>query len=163
MKFRFMISCMFVCGLLGSIQAQAVTQNHYKQQGANAMNAQEGYKFLEQNKTQAGVKTLDSGLQYKVITEGSGVQPSATDTVTVDYEGTLIDGTVFDSSYKRGQPISFALNQVIPGWTQGLQLMKEGATWMLYIPANLAYGDRPVGPIPANSTLIFKVHLIKVS
>ena len=90
-------------------------------------------------------------------------KPTANDTVTVDYEGELIDGTVFDSSFKRGEPAEFKVNQVISGWTQALQMMPEGSTWMLYIPADLAYGPRGVGPIPPNSVLIFKVHLIKIS
>ena len=112
-----------------------------------------------------GVKVTKSGLQYKVVKAGTGPKPAATDTVTVHYQGTLIDGTEFDSSYKRGEPTSFPLNRVIKGWTEGLQLMKEGATYMFYIPGDLAYGPnpRPGGKIGPNATLIFKVELIKVA
>lgn len=129
-------------------------------------NAKLGADFLAKNKGQAGVVTLPSGLQYKILNAGdaAAASPKATDRVTVDYEGTLINGTVFDSSYKRGQPATFGVNQVIPGWTQALQLMKPGATWMLFIPPNLAYGANGAGPtIGPNSTLIFKVHLISVA
>lgn len=109
-----------------------------------------------------GYTTTKSGLKYKVIKEGTGKSPKATDIVLVNYEGRLLDGTVFDSSYQRGEPIQFPLNQVIPGWTEGLQLMKEGATYELYIPSNLAYGPRDLGMIPPNSDLVFLVELIKV-
>lgn len=127
-------------------------------------NMAEGNSFLAENKTKEGVIETDSGLQYKVIEEGTGKSPSAESTVEVHYEGTLIDGTKFDSSYDRGETIEFPLNGVIPGWTEGVQLMKEGATYMFYIPSNLAYGEnpRPGGPIKPNSTLIFKVELISV-
>ncbi len=126
-------------------------------------NKKDGEAFLEQNKKKEGVKTLPSGLQYKVIAEGTGKSPKATDTVTVNYRGTLIDGTEFDSSYKRGQPATFAVGGVIPGWTEALQLMKEGAKWQLFLPPALAYGEKGAGNvIPANSTLIFEVELISV-
>ncbi|MHB8880034.1 MAG: FKBP-type peptidyl-prolyl cis-trans isomerase N-terminal domain-containing protein [Thermodesulfovibrionales bacterium] len=125
-------------------------------------NKKEGEAFLAENKKKEGVKTLPSGLQYKVITEGAGKTPKATDTVTVNYRGTLVDGTEFDSSYKRGQPASFPVKGVIPGWVEALQLMKEGAKWQLYIPANLAYGDKNAGLIGPNATLIFDVELISV-
>jgi FKBP-type peptidyl-prolyl cis-trans isomerase FklB len=119
--------------------------------------------FLAENKKKEGIKTLESGLQYKVITEGTGKTPKATDTVTVNYRGTLIDGTEFDSSYKRGQPATFPVNGVIPGWTEALQLMKEGAKWQLFIPSALAYGDKGAGAvIGPNATLIFDVELISV-
>jgi FKBP-type peptidyl-prolyl cis-trans isomerase len=110
------------------------------------------------------VKTTASGLQYKVLKEGSGKSPKATDTVQVNYRGTLIDGTEFDSSYKRGEPIEFPLNGVIKGWTEGVQLMKEGAKYQFTIPSKLAYGERgtPGGPIPGDATLIFEVELLKV-
>ncbi len=123
----------------------------------------EGLAFLEKNKSNAGVQVTESGLQYKHVLEGSGAQPSATDEVTVHYEGRLIDGTIFDSSIKRGEPATFGLNQVIPGWTEGLQLMKEGGKITLYIPQNLAYGAQDMGTIPAYSTLIFEVELLKVN
>jgi FKBP-type peptidyl-prolyl cis-trans isomerase FklB len=134
-----------------------------KQKVAGEKNAAEGTKFLEENKKKEGVKTTASGLQYKSIKEGTGAQPKGNDTVTVNYRGTLINGTEFDSSYKRGQPATFPLNGVIKGWTEGLQLMKAGSKYQLFIPPNLAYGDRAVGPdISANSTLIFDVELIGV-
>ncbi len=126
-------------------------------------NKKEGEAFLEENKKKEGVKTLPSGLQYKVIAEGKGKTPTATDTVTVNYRGTLIDGTEFDSSYKRGQPATFPVNGVIAGWTEALQLMKEGAKWQLFIPSALAYGERGAGGvIGPNATLIFDVELISV-
>jgi FKBP-type peptidyl-prolyl cis-trans isomerase FklB len=132
-----------------------------KQKAAGEKSAAEGTKFLEENKKKDGVKTTASGLQYKVLKEGTGPQPKATDTVTVNYRGTLINGTEFDSSYKRGQPATFPLNGVIKGWTEGLQLMKQGAKYQLFVPPDLAYGQRAVGPdIPANSTLIFEVELL---
>lgn len=123
-----------------------------------------GEKFLSQNKTAAGVHTTASGLQYKINHEGNGKSPKATDMVTVEYEGRLIDGTVFDgTALHNNKPATFPLNGVIPGWTEGLQLMKEGSSYTFYIPANLAYGNQsPASTIPANSTLIFDVKLIKV-
>jgi FKBP-type peptidyl-prolyl cis-trans isomerase FklB len=134
-----------------------------KQKAAAEKNAAEGAKFLEENKKKEGVKTTASGLQYKVIKAGSGPQPKATDIVTVSYRGTLIDGTEFDSSYKRGEPATFPLNGVIKGWTEGVQLMKVGSKYQFFIPSNLAYGDRAVGPdITPNSTLIFEVELLRV-
>ena len=127
-------------------------------------NTKDGESYLAKNKKQPGIVTLASGLQYKVLTSGTGAKPKATDTVTVDYEGTLIDGKIFDSSYQRGQPVSFPVNGVIKGWTEALQLMPEGSTWMLYIPSNLAYGAQAPSPIIGpNSTLIFKVHLISIA
>ena len=124
---------------------------------------EDGEQFLTTNKTQPDVKTTASGLQYKVVTEGTGKQPAGTDTVEVHYRGTLIDGTEFDSSYKRGQTISFPLNRVISGWTEGLQLMKEGGKSLLYIPYSLGYGaNGSPGAIPAYAALIFEVELVKV-
>ena len=120
--------------------------------------------FLNQNMKKEGVVTLASGLQYKVIQEGKGKKPKATDSVTVHYRGTLTDGTEFDSSHKRGQPATFPLNRVIAGWTEGLQLMKEGAKYELYLPSTLAYGSRGAGRlIKPNTTLIFEVELIRVN
>src|SRR5205823_2237558 len=134
-----------------------------KQKAAGEKNAAEGTKFLEENKKKEGVKTTASGLQYKLIKEGTGAQPKATDTVTVNYRGTLINGKEFDSSYKRGQSATFPLNGVIKGWTEALQLMKTGAKYQLFIPPNLAYGERAVSPdLSANSTLIFDVELMDV-
>ena len=123
----------------------------------------EGEAFLAENKKRAGVVTTASGLQYEVVKEGSGRQPKASDTVRCHYEGTLIDGTVFDSSYRRNQPAEFGLRQVIAGWTEGVQLMKEGSIFKFYIPYNLAYGERGAGAdIPPYAALIFTVELLKV-
>jgi FKBP-type peptidyl-prolyl cis-trans isomerase FkpA len=122
-----------------------------------------GEKFLAENATKEGVTTTASGLQYKVLTEGTGKSPKATDTVLVHYAGTLINGTEFDSSYKRKEPIEFPLNGVIAGWTEGVQLMKEGAKFRFFIPSKLAYGTRGAGrDIGPNQTLIFEVELLKV-
>ncbi len=122
-----------------------------------------GEKFLEENKKNDNVKVTASGLQYVVDKEGTGEQPSATDEVTVHYTGKLLDGTVFDSSVSRGEPATFPLNRVIPGWTEGVQLMKEGAKYTFFIPSDLAYGPQGVpNAIPPHSTLIFDVELIKV-
>lgn len=126
-----------------------------------AINA--GQKFLEQNRMKPGVKITASGLQYEVLREGSGPKPTVNDTVEVNYAGTLIDGTEFDNSYKRGQSISFPVTGVIKGWTEALQLMPAGSKYKLYIPHNLAYGTNDVGSIPAGSVLIFEVELLKVS
>jgi FKBP-type peptidyl-prolyl cis-trans isomerase FklB len=126
-------------------------------------NKKEGEAFLAENKKKEGVKTLPSGLQYKVIKEGDGNLPKAEDTVTVHYKGTLIGGTEFDSSYSRGEPATFPVNGVIPGWTEALQLMKAGSKWQLFIPSNLAYGDRGAGgKIGPNSTLVFDVELLSI-
>ena len=121
-----------------------------------------GIEFLERNGARDGVITLESGLQYEVITQGSGATPEASSTVRTHYEGTLISGEVFDSSYKRGQPAEFPVGGVIAGWTEALQLMQEGAKWRLYIPSNLAYGERAAGSIPPHSTLIFDIELLEV-
>lgn len=127
------------------------------------VNAAEGAAFLAENAGKEGVQITESGLQYRVIEEGDGERPAATDRVTVHYKGTLINGVEFDSSYSRGEPATFALNQVIPGWTEGLQLMREGSRYEFFIPSDLAYGEqgRP-GPIGPNSTLVFEVELIEV-
>ena len=127
-------------------------------------NKQKGQDFLAKNKLEAGVKTTESGLQYKVLAQGTGDQhPKASDTVKVHYHGTLLDGTVFDSSVERGAPIEFGLHQVIPGWTEGLQLMVIGEKTRLFIPSDLAYGDRAAGAIKPGSTLIFDVELLGIS
>ena len=146
-------------------EAKKVVQDFFTEIEANAgaMNEELGKKFLEQNAQQEGVKVTESGLQYLVLKEGNGVKPGPNDAVTVHYTGRLIDGTVFDSSVERGEPATFAVGQVIPGWVEGLQLMSEGAAWRLFIPSNLAYGPHGTGPIQPNSTLIFDVQLIKVN
>lgn len=126
-------------------------------------NKVKGETFLTENKNKPGVVELPSGLQYKVITSGNGVKPGKSDTVTVEYTGRLINGTVFDSTEKNGKPATFQVSQVIPGWTEALQLMPAGSTWEIYVPSGLAYGPRSVGgPIGPNETLIFKIHLISV-
>jgi FKBP-type peptidyl-prolyl cis-trans isomerase FklB len=129
----------------------------------NAENIEKGKAFLAENAKKEGIVTLPSGLQYEVITEGNGKKPSATDKVKCHYEGTLIDGTLFDSSIKRGQPAVFGVNQVIRGWVEALQLMSEGSKWRLFIPSELGYGAQQAGEmIPPHSTLIFEVELIEV-
>lgn len=138
-----------------------------REQAEQAVAAEENLKlaeaFLAENATKEGVVTLDSGMQYKVLVAADGAKPLATDRVTVNYEGRLTDGTVFDSSYERNQPATFPLNGVISGWTEALQLMSPGAKWQLYIPPQLAYGERAVGDkIEPNSTLIFDVELLSI-
>jgi FKBP-type peptidyl-prolyl cis-trans isomerase FklB len=147
---------------VGEVQKRvmAAQQKAVKEMGEK--NLASGNAFLEENRKKEGVKTLPSGLQYKVLAEGSGKSPKAADQVTVNYKGTLIDGTEFDNSYKRGTPATFQVNKVVRGWTEALQLMKEGAKWQLFIPPQLGYGDRGAGPVPPNSTLIFDVELISV-
>jgi FKBP-type peptidyl-prolyl cis-trans isomerase len=130
-------------------------------QDESQKNLQSGRAFLESHKNEAGMVTLPSGLQYKVITEGKGPVPKASDIVTVHYRGTLVDGMEFDSTYGR-EPAQFRVNQVIPGWTEALQLMKQGSKWQLVIPADLAYGPRGAGPIGPNSTLLFDVELLSI-
>ena len=127
-------------------------------------NLKVGQDFLEANKKKPGVIALPSGLQYEVITEGNGIKPLASNKVTCHYHGTLIDGTVFDSSVKRGQPATFPLNMVIRGWTEGLQLMPQGSKWRFFIPPHLGYGERQVSAeIGPNSTLVFEVELLGIS
>ncbi len=129
----------------------------------NAANQEKGKKFLEENGKKANVVTLPSGLQYEVLKEGNGKKPKATDRVKCHYEGTLIDGTLFDSSIKRGEPAVFGVNQVIAGWVEALQLMSEGSKWRLFIPSELAYGANGAGEmIPPHSTLVFEVELIQI-
>lgn len=156
-------------GKLTDEQMQTIVQSYMKRKQEEAQkeieqkavsNRAAGEAFLAENAKKEGVKTTPSGLQYKVITEGSGKSPAATDTVSVHYEGKLIDGTVFDSSYKRGEPAEFPLNAVIPGWTEGLQLMKPGAKYELYIPSDLAYGETGNPSIEPNSVLIFTIELL---
>lgn len=145
--------------LVGEMQLKKLE----KAKEQHAEQANEGLAFLEQNKSKEGVKTAASGLQYKVIKEGKGAYPKATDTVTVHYEGKLLNGEIFDSSFQRGQTATFGLNQVISGWTEGLQYINEGGEIELYIPYNLAYGERGAGgSIPPFATLIFKVQLVSI-
>jgi FKBP-type peptidyl-prolyl cis-trans isomerase FklB len=134
-----------------------------KQEVVAKKNKEQGDAFLAENKKKEGVKTLPSGLQYKVIKAGTGKKPKLSETVMAHYRGTLIDGTEFDSSYKRGQPATFQVSGVIPGWTEALQLMEEGAKWQLFIPSNLAYGERGAGGvIGPNATLVFEIELISI-
>lgn len=145
------------------LQSELIERQNSELKAMATKNLEEGEKFLADNKKQKGVVVLPSGLQYKIVKEGSGDSPKATDTVTTHYRGKLIDGTEFDSSYTRGEPARFAVNAVIPGWTEALQLMKPGAKWELYIPPKLAYGENGVGQlIGPNSTLVFEVELINV-
>lgn len=148
---------------LAALQKELMEKQAERTKVIAEKNKKEGEAFLAANKTKEGVKTLPSGLQYKVIKEGTGKTPKAEDTVVTNYRGTLIDGTEFDSSYKRGQPATFPVKGVIPGWTEALQLMKEGSKWELFIPSNLAYGERGAGnTIGPNATLIFEIELISV-
>jgi FKBP-type peptidyl-prolyl cis-trans isomerase FkpA len=144
--------------------SRRVQERQQAERTAKAAAAKEaGEKFLAENGKRDGVKTTASGLQYETVTEGTGAAPTAADKVTVHYKGTLIDGTEFDSSYSRGQPVTFPLANVIPGWTEGLQLVKTGGKAKLYIPAGLAYGERGAGPkIGPNETLVFEVELVSV-
>ena len=136
----------------------------YMNKGKAAENIEKGLAFLDKNSTADGVQSTASGLQYKVLEPGTGsTHPTASDRVKVHYHGTLIDGTVFDSSVDRGEPISFGLNQVIPGWTEGVQLMVEGEKTRFFIPSTLAYGNRAAGKIKPGSTLIFDVELIGIN
>ena len=153
-------------------EAQTLVQNFFQEQEAKQQAAAAeagkvakaaGEAFLAENGKKDGVVTLPSGLQYQVLKEGNGKKPSATDQVVCHYEGTLIDGTVFDSSYQRNQPATFGLTQVIAGWTEGVQLMQEGAKYRFFIPYNLAYGERGAGAqIPPFAALVFDVELIEV-
>ena len=149
--------------VLTTYQQEMQMKQIAEQAAAAADNAKKAKEFMEQNGKKDGVVTLPSGLQYKVLTKGNGATPKIDSTVQVHYSGTLIDGTEFDSSYKRGEPVSFPVNGVIPGWTEALQLMKEGDKWQLVIPPDLAYGEQGAPPvIPANSALIFEVELLKI-
>jgi FKBP-type peptidyl-prolyl cis-trans isomerase FklB len=144
-------------------QQKLMAQQEEKRRAAGEKNLKESQTFLEQNKTRPGVKTTASGLQYEVLKEGSGDSPKPTDKVTVNYRGTLPDGKVFDSSYDRGQPVTFPVNGVIPGWVEALQLMKPGAKYKIYLPPALGYGERGAGnDIGPNQALVFEVELISV-
>jgi FKBP-type peptidyl-prolyl cis-trans isomerase FklB len=146
-------------------EARDIVNTYFAEMEArvNSANVEQGESFLKKNAEKAGVVVLPSGLQYEIIKEGSGKSPAATDQVRCHYEGTLIDGTLFDSSVKRGQPAVFGVNQVIPGWVEALQLMSKGAKWKLYIPSDLGYGANGAGElIPPHSTLIFEVELLEI-
>jgi FKBP-type peptidyl-prolyl cis-trans isomerase FklB len=148
---------------LQQLRTEVMSAQEAKSKEAGAANRKEGESFLAENKSKDGVKTLPDGLQYKVLTEGNGPKPASTDTVTVNYRGTLINGKEFDSSYKRGQPASFPVTGVIKGWTEALQLMPVGSKWQLFIPPDLAYGDRGAGAdIGPGDTLIFEVELLSI-
>ncbi len=153
---------------LSQADIQATLQRIQQERAAEAKNVAEknraeGEKFLANNAKKSDVKTLDSGLQYKVFEAGKGAKPKATDTVEVHYRGTLINGTEFDSSFSRGQPATFPVNGVIKGWQEALQLMKEGAKWQIFVPSDLAYGNRGAGAqIGPNATLVFDVELLKI-
>jgi FKBP-type peptidyl-prolyl cis-trans isomerase len=149
--------------VLTEVQNEVRKQQQEKAQQAGAANKAEGDAFLAANKDKEGVVTLPSGLQYKILTTGTGPKPTATDSVVCNYKGTLINGTEFDSSYKRGTPATFGVGQVIKGWTEALQLMPVGSKWQLFIPSNLAYGERGAGAdIGPNATLIFEIELLSI-
>lgn len=160
-----LVSTMEMKQAIQKFQIEARQKAQQKKIEESKGNKEKGEKFLADNKEKEGVKVTESGLQYKVLEKGTGKSPNKEDQVRVDYEGTLVDGTVFDSSYERGEPATFPLNRVIPGWTEGLQLMKEGAKYKFFIPGDLAYGQNPPpgSPIGVNETLIFEVELHEVN
>jgi FKBP-type peptidyl-prolyl cis-trans isomerase FklB len=148
---------------LMEVQTEMRKKQQEQMQAAGAASRKEGEAFLAANKTKDGVVTLPSGLQYKILTQGTGPKPTATDSVVCNYRGTLINGTEFDSSYKRGEPATFPVTGVIKGWTEALQLMPVGSKWQLFVPSDLAYGERSPGPeIAPDSTLIFEVELLSI-
>lgn len=149
--------------VMNQFQANLIQKQIAKEKKGAEAALEKEKEFFEENKTKTGVSATESGLQYRVIKNGAGEQPASEDLVTVHYHGTLPDGTVFDSSYERGEPVTFPLNRVISGWNEALQLMKEGDKWQLYIPSHLAYGSQGAGgQIGPNQTLVFEVELIKV-
>ncbi len=149
--------------VLTDVQKEMHEKQQAKMQAAGAANKKEGTDFLAANKSKEGIVTLPSGLQYKILTEGKGPKPTASDSVVCNYRGTLINGTEFDSSYKRGQPATFPVGGVIKGWTEALQLMPVGSKWQLFIPSDLAYGERGAGAdIGPDATLIFEVELLSI-
>jgi FKBP-type peptidyl-prolyl cis-trans isomerase FkpA len=149
--------------VMQDFQAKAQAKQEAKYKATADENMQKSQAFLTENATKDSVQTTESGLQYKVVTEGEGAKPTTADTVTVHYKGTLIDGTEFDSSYTRGEPVSFPVTGVIAGWTEALQLMSPGAKYELYIPSELAYGPGGTGPIGPNQALIFEVELLSIA
>ena len=148
--------------VLTALDESVRTKQEEKAKVESEKSKAEGEKYLADNAKKEGVMVTESGLQYEVMSEGEGAKPVATDVVKVHYKGTLLDGTEFDSSYSRNEPTTFPLNRVIPGWTEGLQLMPVGSKYKFTIPSDLAYGDRDLGKIPANSTLIFEVELLEI-
>jgi FKBP-type peptidyl-prolyl cis-trans isomerase FklB len=149
--------------VMAQFRNELVMKQQQKTSSMSAKTRKEGEDFLAANKSKAGVKTTASGLQYKVIKEGTGAKPKESDTVVINYRGTLIDGTEFDSSYKRGEPTTWAVNRFIRGWTEALQLMKIGSKYELYIPTDLAYADRPPTPtIPPGAALVFEIELLGI-
>ncbi len=159
----FLLTDQEIQEVMGAFQQEMIAKQSEKKGMIAAANKKEGEAFLDTNKKKDSVITLPSGLQYKVVVEGSGKTPTVNDTVTTHYRGMLIDGTEFDNSYKRGEPTTFPVNGVIAGWTEALQHMKAGSKWKLYIPSNLAYGDRGAGQlIGPGATLIFDIELISV-
>lgn len=148
--------------VMTNFQKEMMAKQDVKKKGDFEKNKVEGDKFLAENKKNKDVVTMPSGLQYKIIKTGTGPKPLETDQVKVNYEGKLLNGTIFDSSYERKEPATFGVTQVIKGWVEGLQLMPVGSVWELYIPENLAYGEHPPGNIPAGATLIFKVELLSI-
>jgi FKBP-type peptidyl-prolyl cis-trans isomerase FklB len=160
---KFLLGEQEIREIMAGLQQKMAAQEAEQRKKLMERNKMEGEAFLAENKKKAGVQTLPSGLQYKIIRPGTGKKPQKTDTVSTHYRGTLIDGTEFDSSYRRGKPASFSVGGVIPGWTEALQLMEEGAKWQLFLPANLAYGERGAGrEIGPHAVLIFEVELISV-
>jgi FKBP-type peptidyl-prolyl cis-trans isomerase len=152
-------------GAMTTEEADQIIRRFFEAAGEKEgqLNLEAGNAFLEENKSREGINTTASGLQYEIITEGTGPKPSADDRVRVHYHGTLIDGTVFDSSVERGEPAVFGVGQVIPGWTEALQLMPVGSKWKIYVPSDLAYGERGAGAdIGPNTTLIFEVELLEI-
>jgi FKBP-type peptidyl-prolyl cis-trans isomerase FklB len=148
---------------MGAFQKEMMAKMTENSKKAGEKNKKEGEVFLAENKKKPGIITLPSGMQYKIMREGTGKSPKSTDTVTTHYRGTTLDGKEFDSSYKRNEPASFPLNRVIAGWTEALQLMKVGSKWQLFIPSNLAYGENGAGQdIGPDATLIFEVELLAV-
>lgn len=160
---KFLLTDQEIQEVMGAFQQEMIAKQSEKMNKVAAANKKEGEAFLDANKKKDSVITLPSGLQYKVVVEGTGKTPTVKDTVTTHYRGMLIDGTEFDNSYKRGEPATFPVTGVIAGWTEALQLMKAGSKWKLYIPSNLAYGDRGAGQlIGPGATLIFDIELISV-